>query len=98
MSQDPLIHPDAAASGIAKGLTNYGDRGFSLFLRKAFIKSVLTIPTASRWGAIGMSSIRCGEAWARAHARRSGKKSPDGTPTRRANAFAGDLRRCKSSQ
>ena len=32
------IHPDAAASGIAKGLTNYGDRGFSLFLRKAFIK------------------------------------------------------------
>ena len=32
------IHPDDAASGIAKGLTNYGDRGFSLFLRKAFIK------------------------------------------------------------
>lgn len=24
--------------GMAKGLTNYGDRGFSLFLRKAFIK------------------------------------------------------------
>ena len=32
------IHPDAAASGMSKGLTNYGDRGFSLFLRKAFIK------------------------------------------------------------
>jgi len=32
------IAPDAAATGISKGLTNYGDRGFSLFLRKAFIK------------------------------------------------------------
>jgi len=27
-----------AASGMRKGLTNYGDTGFSLFLRKAFIK------------------------------------------------------------
>ncbi|MCJ9712624.1 dihydroxy-acid dehydratase, partial [Bordetella hinzii] len=25
-------------SGLSKGLTNYGDSGFSLFLRKAFIK------------------------------------------------------------
>ncbi|MDI7066168.1 dihydroxy-acid dehydratase, partial [Klebsiella pneumoniae] len=25
-------------SGLRKGLTNYGDEGFSLFLRKAFIK------------------------------------------------------------
>ena len=32
------LHPDADATGMAKGLTNYGDRGFSLFLRKAFIK------------------------------------------------------------
>ena len=38
MTQEPSIHPDAASSGISKGLTNYGDRGFSLFLRKAFIK------------------------------------------------------------
>ncbi len=30
--------PQAAASGMAKGLTSYGDAGFSLFLRKAFIK------------------------------------------------------------
>lgn len=37
-SQAPSIHPEAASSGISKGLTNYGDRGFSLFLRKAFIK------------------------------------------------------------
>lgn len=32
------IHPAANQDGMAKGLTNYGDRGFSLFLRKAFIK------------------------------------------------------------
>lgn len=36
--QQATIHPEAASSGISKGLTNYGDRGFSLFLRKAFIK------------------------------------------------------------
>lgn len=30
--------PEDASQGVAKGLTNYGDRGFSLFLRKAFIK------------------------------------------------------------
>ncbi len=34
---DP-IKPDAQTSGIRAGLTNYGDAGFSLFLRKAFIK------------------------------------------------------------
>ena len=27
-----------AESGLRKGLTSYGDQGFSLFLRKAFIK------------------------------------------------------------
>ncbi|MDP1533606.1 MAG: dihydroxy-acid dehydratase, partial [Rubrivivax sp.] len=30
--------PAAAAQGMSKGLTQYGDAGFSLFLRKAFIK------------------------------------------------------------
>jgi dihydroxy-acid dehydratase len=30
--------PEGAATGVSKGLTNYGDKGFSLFLRKAFIK------------------------------------------------------------
>lgn len=36
----PKLPPDGAATpeGLAKGLTNYGDTGFSLFLRKAFIK------------------------------------------------------------
>ena len=32
------INPSASQDGMSKGLTNYGDRGFSLFLRKAFIK------------------------------------------------------------
>jgi dihydroxy-acid dehydratase len=32
------INPAANQDCMAKGLTNYGDRGFSLFLRKAFIK------------------------------------------------------------
>lgn len=32
------LNPEDRRDGISKGLTNYGDRGFSLFLRKAFIK------------------------------------------------------------
>ena len=43
MSTDPRpnalpTHPTDVATGMSKGLTNYGDKGFSLFLRKAFIK------------------------------------------------------------
>jgi len=34
----PAAPPTAPTTGIRKGLTNYGDSGFSLFLRKAFIK------------------------------------------------------------
>ena len=30
--------PASSGTGLRKGLTNYGDNGFSLFLRKAFIK------------------------------------------------------------
>ena len=30
--------PDDTPTGLRKGLTHYGDSGFSLFLRKAFIK------------------------------------------------------------
>ncbi len=32
------LKPQTTQSGLSKGLTNYGDTGFSLFLRKAFIK------------------------------------------------------------
>jgi dihydroxy-acid dehydratase len=41
MSSPPKPKPEPAmqsSQGLSKGLTNYGDRGFSLFLRKAFIK------------------------------------------------------------
>ena len=40
-SSQPATHavrPDQSSGGMSKGLTNYGDNGFSLFLRKAFIK------------------------------------------------------------
>ena len=37
-AQDPFDSAGTAARGVARGLTNYGDTGFSLFLRKAFIK------------------------------------------------------------
>jgi len=36
--EDPADPADPAAAGMKKGLTSYGDPGFSLFLRKAFIK------------------------------------------------------------
>ena len=39
MSDQPIDPPSPpAATGMKKGLTSYGDTGFSLFLRKAFIK------------------------------------------------------------
>jgi len=38
MSQDPDPPQSAPALGMQRGLTRYGDTGFSLFLRKAFIK------------------------------------------------------------
>ncbi|WP_462381297.1 IlvD/Edd family dehydratase [Pseudomonas sp. Marseille-QA0892] len=38
MSESSDQKPVVVPSGIRKGLTNYGDTGFSLFLRKAFIK------------------------------------------------------------
>lgn len=37
-SPSDSIDPNAVAQGMRKGLTSYGDAGFSLFLRKAFIK------------------------------------------------------------
>jgi dihydroxy-acid dehydratase len=36
--KDDTKKPEAEATGMQKGLTSYGDQGFSLFLRKAFIK------------------------------------------------------------
>ena len=45
----PFSSDGASAHGVARGLTNYGDTGFSLFLRKAFIKGAgLTDDALSR--------------------------------------------------
>ena len=38
MSDDDDKGPDRASEQAYQGLTSYGDSGFSLFLRKAFIK------------------------------------------------------------
>ena len=46
----------AAASGMRKGLTSYGDAGFSLFLRKAFIKGAGYTDTALNRPVIGITN------------------------------------------
>jgi dihydroxy-acid dehydratase len=38
MSSNSKDKKSTPESGLRKGLTSYGDKGFSLFLRKAFIK------------------------------------------------------------
>lgn len=50
------IAPEDAASGISQGLTNYGDRGFSLFLRKAFIKGAGYTDSALERPVIGITN------------------------------------------
>lgn len=50
------IAPADAATGISKGLTNYGDRGFSLFLRKAFIKGAGYTDSALQRPVIGIAN------------------------------------------
>ena len=54
--QAHAINPEDAQSGIRKGLTNYGDRGFSLFLRKAFIKGAGYTDQALERPVIGIAS------------------------------------------
>ena len=63
-----------------------------------FVKSLFTIYTRPRWGAIGMSGSSWRAAWAHAHARAWAAQSPDFTPTRRASALSGGLRRCDACQ
>ena len=48
--------PADAAFGISKGLTNYGDKGFSLFLRKAFIKGAGYTDSALERPVIGIAN------------------------------------------
>ena len=52
----PSTHPADAADGMSKGLTNYGDRGFSLFLRKAFIKGAGYTDSALEKPVIGITN------------------------------------------
>ena len=49
-------NPADAEFGISKGLTNYGDKGFSLFLRKAFIKGAGYTDSALERPVIGIAN------------------------------------------
>ena len=52
-----MTQPDPSApQGMSKGLTSYGDRGFSLFLRKAFIKGAGYTDTALDRPVIGITN------------------------------------------
>ena len=56
---NPASTPDTApdaATGMHKGLTSYGDTGFSLFLRKAFIKGAGYTDAALERPVIGITS------------------------------------------
>lgn len=56
---------DSAESGLRKGLTSYGDKGFSLFLRKAFIKGAGYTNTALECPVVGI--INTGSAYNPCH-------------------------------
>src|SRR6266850_617755 len=49
---------DSRTRGLRKGLTSYGDRGFSLFLRKAFIKGAGYTDDALTRPVIGIADTR----------------------------------------
>ena len=51
-----LTQPPDAEFGISKGLTHYGDKGFSLFLRKAFIKGAGYTDSALERPVIGIAN------------------------------------------
>ena len=55
--ETPPAHPTAnAPSGLRKGLTSYGDAGFSMFLRKAFIKGAGYTDAALERPVIGIAN------------------------------------------
>jgi len=56
---------DDTATGLRKGLTNYGDNGFSLFLRKAFIKGAGYTDSALERPVIGI--VNSGSAYNPCH-------------------------------
>ena len=62
MPKDPKAAPE---TGLRKGLTSYGDKGFSLFLRKAFIKGAGYTSSALDRPVIGI--INTGSAYNPCH-------------------------------
>jgi dihydroxy-acid dehydratase len=50
------LNPAASSEGMSKGLANYGDRGFSLFLRKAFIKGAGYTDSALERPVVGITN------------------------------------------
>ena len=52
--------PDESPSGMRRGLTSYGDAGFSLFLRKAFIKGAGYTDDALSRPVIGITDTASG--------------------------------------
>ena len=56
MSDAPSTPPADAPRGMHKGLTSYGDAGFSLFLRKAFIKGAGYTDAALERPVIGIAN------------------------------------------
>ena len=73
-------------AALAHGGTDNGAPGERRACSKSFWRS--------HWSAIGMSGCFGCAAWARAHASSRGVQSPDFTPTLRASALPGGLRRC----
>jgi dihydroxy-acid dehydratase len=66
MNDKPAATPfDEAPSGLRKGLTQYGDSGFSLFLRKAFIKGAGYTDAALNRPVIGI--VNTGSAYNPCH-------------------------------
>ena len=58
-TSNPASHattPDDAEFGLSRGLTHYGDKGFSLFLRKAFIKGAGYTESALERPVIGIAN------------------------------------------
>src|SRR5205085_9465445 len=53
---EPTKKTPAVPTGMRKGLTSYGDEGFSLFLRKAFIKGAGYTDTALDRPVIGITA------------------------------------------
>jgi hypothetical protein len=74
---DPKDNRDTETpSGFSQGLTNYGDEGFSLFLRKANLKGSGSTDNALNRPVIGVVNTAVPTTIAAATCRASSKRSP----------------------